>query len=117
MTSMSASEGAKLAQHLEATTGVCGGKPRIAGTRITVKDIALIHLKTGQTLAQIAGTYNLSMSALHEAMAYYYDHKEDIDRMIDEDEAFVDSLVAPGHPSTHGYTDPAYPIEGRPTGQ
>ena len=30
-----------------------------------------------------------------------------------EDEAFVDSLVAPGHPSTPGYTDPAYPIEGR----
>jgi aryl-alcohol dehydrogenase-like predicted oxidoreductase len=30
-----------------------------------------------------------------------------------EDEAFVDSLIAPGHASTPGYTDPAYPIEGR----
>jgi len=30
-----------------------------------------------------------------------------------EDEAFVDSLVPPGHASTPGYTDPAYPIEGR----
>ena len=30
-----------------------------------------------------------------------------------EDEAFVDCLVEPGHPSTPGYTDPAYPIEGR----
>ena len=30
-----------------------------------------------------------------------------------EDEAFVDSLVAPGHPSTPGYNDPAYPLEGR----
>lgn len=30
-----------------------------------------------------------------------------------EDEAFVDSLVAPGYPSTQGYNDPAYPIEGR----
>jgi aryl-alcohol dehydrogenase-like predicted oxidoreductase len=30
-----------------------------------------------------------------------------------EDEAFVDSLVPPGHASTFGYTDPAYPIEGR----
>lgn len=29
------------------------------------------------------------------------------------DEALVDSLVKPGHASTHGYTDPAYPIEGR----
>lgn len=30
-----------------------------------------------------------------------------------EDEAIVDSLVAPGHPSTAGYTDPEYPVEGR----
>ena len=30
-----------------------------------------------------------------------------------EDEALVDSLVPMGHPSTPGYTDPAYPIEGR----
>jgi aryl-alcohol dehydrogenase-like predicted oxidoreductase len=29
------------------------------------------------------------------------------------DEVFVDRLVAPGHPSTPGYNDPAYPIEGR----
>jgi aryl-alcohol dehydrogenase (NADP+) len=30
-----------------------------------------------------------------------------------EDEALVDGLVTPGHPSTPGYNDPAYPIEGR----
>lgn len=30
-----------------------------------------------------------------------------------EDEAIVDSLVHPGHPSSHGYTDPGYPVEGR----
>jgi len=30
-----------------------------------------------------------------------------------EDEAFVDSLVPRGHASSHGYTDPAYPVTGR----
>ncbi|WP_320150336.1 aldo/keto reductase [uncultured Tolumonas sp.] len=30
-----------------------------------------------------------------------------------EDEAFINSLVAPGHDSTPGYTDPGYPVEGR----
>jgi aryl-alcohol dehydrogenase-like predicted oxidoreductase len=30
-----------------------------------------------------------------------------------EDETLVDSLVATGHPSTPGYNDPAYPVEGR----
>lgn len=31
-----------------------------------------------------------------------------------EDEALVDALVPAGHPSTPGYSDPAYPVEGRP---
>ena len=30
-----------------------------------------------------------------------------------DDEAFVDSLVAPGHPSTPGYNDPQYPLAPR----
>ena len=30
-----------------------------------------------------------------------------------DDEKLVDSLVAPGHASTHGYTDPGYPVQGR----
>ncbi|MGO4689672.1 hypothetical protein [Glaciibacter sp. 2TAF33] len=30
-----------------------------------------------------------------------------------DDEAAVDELVSPGHPSTPGYNDPAYPVEGR----
>jgi len=30
-----------------------------------------------------------------------------------EDEALADSLVPSGHPSTPGFTDPAYPLEGR----
>jgi aryl-alcohol dehydrogenase (NADP+) len=34
-------------------------------------------------------------------------------RFTREDEALVDRLVAPGHPSTPGYNDPQYPLEGR----
>lgn len=34
-------------------------------------------------------------------------------RLDADDEAFVDRLVPPGHPSTHGYRDPAYPLRGR----
>jgi aryl-alcohol dehydrogenase-like predicted oxidoreductase len=32
------------------------------------------------------------------------------------DEAAVDALVKPGHASTHGYTDPKYPVQGRVIG-
>jgi aryl-alcohol dehydrogenase-like predicted oxidoreductase len=34
-------------------------------------------------------------------------------RFTAEDEALVDGLVPAGHPSTPGYNDPAYPLEGR----
>lgn len=34
-------------------------------------------------------------------------------RFTADDEALIDRLVVPGHPSTPGYNDPAYPIEGR----
>lgn len=33
----------------------------------------------------------------------------------DEDEAWVDARVPPGHASTFGYTDPIYPVTGRVT--
>lgn len=34
-------------------------------------------------------------------------------RFTAEDEALIDRLVTTGHPSTPGFNDPAYPIEGR----
>ena len=36
-------------------------------------------------------------------------------RFTAEDEALIDSMVVPGHPSTPGYNDPQYAILGRPT--
>jgi uncharacterized protein (DUF433 family) len=36
--------------HIEVTPGVRGGKPRIAGTRITVADVVLLHRRMGRAL-------------------------------------------------------------------
>jgi uncharacterized protein (DUF433 family) len=76
-------------RHIEADDSVRGGKPCIAGTRITVSDVALMHLHLGQSLEQIAGHYGISLAALHVAMAYYYDHQAEMDRAIQEEEAFL----------------------------
>lgn len=49
-------------------------------------------------------------------MAHWDDYMAALDVTLDAaDEAFIDRLVPPGHPSTPGYNDPAYPIEGRVT--
>lgn len=83
---------ATVSQHVEITGGVRGGKPRIAGTRLTVSDIVLMHLRLGQSLEEIAGAYQLSLASVHAAMAYYYDHQEEIDRSIEEDKAFAEAF-------------------------
>ena len=48
-------------------------------------------------------------------MAQWEDYVAALEVALDgEDEALVDRLVTSGHPSTPGYNDPTYPIEGRP---
>ena len=81
-----------LNQHIEITSGVRGGKPRIAGTRMTVADIAILYLRMGQPLDLIAGKYNLPIASVYAAMSYYYDHRDEIEQSIQEDESFADSL-------------------------
>jgi uncharacterized protein (DUF433 family) len=80
-----------LNQHIEITPGVRSGKPRIAGTRMTVADIATMYLRMGQSLEEIAGKYQLSLAAVHAAMAFYYDHREEIDQRTADAEAFAEA--------------------------
>ena len=83
----------KLNRHIDITPDVRGGKPRIAGTRITVADVVIMHRRMGQSLEEIAGKYNLSLAALYAAMAYYYDNQAEIDQSIQDDVAFVDAFM------------------------
>ena len=47
-------------------------------------------------------------------MAHWEDYTGALDvAFTPEDEALVEALVPAGHPSTPGYNDPAYPLEGR----
>jgi uncharacterized protein (DUF433 family) len=74
------------------------GKPHIIGTRMTVEDIAVMHLKMGQPLEEIARDYNLSFALIQAAMAYYYKHQEEIDRRRSEGKAWAEELQH-SHPS------------------
>lgn len=83
-----------LDQHLDITPGVCGGKPRIAGHRITVQNIAVWCVRMGMSPDEVAQQYDVTLADIHAALAYYFDHREEIDRGIVEDEQFVESLRA-----------------------
>ncbi len=81
-----------LDRHIEITPGVSGGKPRIAGHRITVQDIVIWHDRLGKSADEIATDYELTLANVYAALAYYFDHREEIDKSIEETENFVKTL-------------------------
>jgi len=61
------------------TPATCGGRIRIAGTRITVHRVATLY-KQGQTGEDIARTYpHLSLGQVYTALAYYHANREEIE--------------------------------------
>ena|SRR5215468_8054332 len=81
-----------LDQHIEITPGIAGGKPRIAGHRITVQDIVVWHERMGRSADEIAAEYGLTLADVYAALAYYFDHRAEIDRAMEEGTAFAESL-------------------------
>ena len=68
-----------LAQRITRTPGVCGGKACIAGSRIRVMDIIIWYEHQGMTPDEIIFQFpDLKLSDVHIALAYYYDHLEEI---------------------------------------
>lgn len=85
--------------HIESTPGVCGGKPRISGHRIRVQDIYVCHELKGMTPDEILLAYPaITLADVHAALTYYWDHQEEIQRHIKEDDQFADSLRAKSAP-------------------
>jgi uncharacterized protein (DUF433 family) len=84
-----------ITEHIEITPGICGGKPRIAGHRIKVQDIAIWHEKMGMSPDEIVSSYpNINLSDVYAALAYYHDNLEKIRQQIEEDENYVRGLQA-----------------------
>jgi uncharacterized protein (DUF433 family) len=71
----------------------CGGSPRIIGTRITVRTVVIAVLLHGQTPEGLLAHYpHLTLAGIHDALSYYYDHREEIDREIAEHDALDPTL-------------------------
>ena len=59
-----------LDRHIEIDPEIAGGKPRIAGHRITVQDVVIWHERLGQSVDAIAATHDLTHAGIHAASAY-----------------------------------------------
>lgn len=73
--------------------GVCGGKPIIAGTRIKVSQIAIYYEKMNYTSDDIVRAHpHLTLPQVHDALSYYYENIQEIDRQIAEERQMVEEM-------------------------
>ena len=76
--------------HVVRVQGVCGGRPVIEGTRLSVK-LIVGWARMGMTPAEIAAQYpDLSMVQVADALAYYEDHPEEIEAEFAEEQRYIE---------------------------
>jgi uncharacterized protein (DUF433 family) len=79
--------------HIISDAKVCGGSPHLAGTRITVRTVVIATLFHGLKPEDLLQHYpHLSLAAIYDALSYYYDNREAIDREIAEHEVLDPGL-------------------------
>ena len=63
----------------------CGGSPVIKGTKFPVRSIVNYVLRQGISPEEMVREFShLTLAQVYDALSYYYDHKEAIDREIEE---------------------------------
>ncbi|CAN5896110.1 DUF433 domain-containing protein [soil metagenome] len=88
-----------IAEHIEITPGTCGGKPRIAGHRITVQNIVICHERMGLSPDEILAAYpTITLADVYAALAYYHDNVAEIRESLRREEQ-VFSKLQDGQPS------------------
>jgi len=73
------------------------GVPILSGTRMKVAHIAVdrtFHKFEPEEIQRQYPQWNLSLAQIYAALAYYYDHKEELDRYLEETERFADEMRA-----------------------
>ena len=63
--------------HIEVSPGVAGGKPRIAGHRITIQDIVIWHERIGIGADEISSEFDLPLADIYETVQFTPEPDED----------------------------------------
>jgi uncharacterized protein (DUF433 family) len=73
--------------HITKDPKVCGGRACLDNTRIRVMDIVGLQ-REGKKPEEMLGVFAvpLTLAQVHAALAYYYDHREEVEASLSEDE-------------------------------
>jgi uncharacterized protein (DUF433 family) len=78
-------------EHIEVVDGAFGPKPRIRGSRIRVEDILQWHEHQKLSAREIVANFpQLTPGDVYAALAYYWDNKTELDRLIAEGDTSVE---------------------------
>jgi uncharacterized protein (DUF433 family) len=79
--------------HITRTPGVCGGKACIAGHRIRVQDIYVLHERRGLSADEIVAEFpQITHADVYASLAYFWDHRDEILGEMKNAEKLVDEL-------------------------
>jgi uncharacterized protein (DUF433 family) len=81
-------------QHITKAPGVCGGRACIAGHRIRVMDIVVLHEMRGLSRDELVQTFpGLTPADIHAALAYFFEHVSEIQEEYRGDQATLKMLL------------------------
>jgi len=69
--------------HIARDPNILGGEPIIGGQRLAVRHVVVAYLQ-GDTIEDLMKSFDLSEAQVHDALSYYYDHKQEIERYIEQ---------------------------------
>ena len=89
-------------RNIEKVAGRCGGRAVVAGTRIRVS-VIVDWFRQGKTAEEIVAIYpHLRPADVYDALAYSYDHFEEIERDLAADDERASQELWPGsRPDAH----------------
>ena len=72
-----------MGERITKVAGVCGGRACITGHRVRVLDVVIWQEQQGLTPDEIVSQIpSITLADVHAALAYYYDHREEIQEEI-----------------------------------
>ena len=75
--------------HIVRNPDILAGEPTIAGTRIAVRTL-VVAVRYTPTIEELLRDYpHITREEIEEAFAFYEDHRAEIDRYIEENDAAI----------------------------
>ena len=69
--------------YIDSLKSHCGGSPIIAGTKFPVRSVVFYVLRQGMSPEELVKEFShLTLPQVYDALSYYYDNKDEIDREL-----------------------------------